>query len=112
MSGDALRRYAAELSAESKTLSKRASQVVRKTALDTEADAKRFAPVDTGNLRNSITTQITGDGLTAAVVATASYAYWVENGTSTNRPQPFMGPAAQTHTGKFYEAMANLADKG
>lgn len=112
MSGDALRRYAAELTGESKALRARASQVVRKVAFDTEATAKRLAPVDTGNLRSSITTQVVGDGLTAGVVATASYAYWVENGTSQMAPQPFMGPATAENAPKFYEAMGMLAEAG
>lgn len=111
MSGDALRRYAAELTGESKTLRKRASQVVRKVAFDTEADAKRLAPVDTGNLRSSIITRTAGEGLTAQVIATASYAYWVENGTSRQRPQPFMGPATDANAVLFAEAMAALAER-
>lgn len=112
MSGDALRRYAAELTSESKSLRVRASKVVRKVAFDTEATAKRLAPVDTGNLRSSITTQMTGDGLTAGVVATASYAHWVENGTTRMAPQPFMEPATEENTPLFYETMARLAEAG
>ncbi len=112
MSGEALRRYAAELAGESKSLRARASQVVRKVAFDTEATAKQLAPVDTGNLRSSITTQVTGDGLSATVVATASYAHWVESGTSRMAPQPFMGPATEQNTPLFYEAMGRLAQAG
>lgn len=112
MSGDALRRYAADLVSESKTLTTRASQVVRKVAFDTEADAKRLAPVDTGMLENSITTATANGGLTAAVVATASYAEYVELGTSRQSPQPFMGPATDRNTPMFYEAMAALAGGG
>ncbi|GAP78505.1 hypothetical protein Y09_1333 [Brachybacterium sp. SW0106-09] len=110
MSGDAIRRVAADLTRQAATIQPRASQVVRKVALDTEADAKALAPVDTGNLRGSITTAVQGDGLRAAVVATASYAHWVESGTSRMAPQPFMGPATDRNAPKFREAMARLAE--
>ena len=110
MSGDALRRVAADLSEQAETLGPRASAVVRKVAFDTEADAKVLAPVDTGMLRNSITTAVQGDGLRAAVVATASYAYWVETGTSRMRPQPYMGPATDRNAPLFEQAMARLAE--
>lgn len=107
-----MRRVAADLSEQAETLVPRASAVVRKVAFDTEADAKVLAPVDTGMLRNSITTAVTGDGLTAAVVATASYAPFVELGTSRQAPQPFMGPATDRNTPKFHEAMSQLGGDG
>lgn len=112
MSGDALRRHAAELQGEAESLPERASVVVRKAAFDTEAGAKALAPVDTGNLRNSITTTVQGDGLRAGVVATASYAFWVETGTSRMSPQPFMGPATDRVEPNFHEAMRRLAEGG
>ena len=107
-----MRREAARLEGLAETLVPRASAVVRKVAFDTEADAKTLAPVDTGNLRNSITTAVTGDGLTAAVVATASYAPFVELGTSRMAPQPFMGPATDRNKQAFYDAMAQLGGGG
>lgn len=112
MSGDALRKFSAELRGQADTLVPRASRVVRKVALDTEADAKKLAPVDTGNLRNSIATVVTNGGLTAGVVATASYAHFLEGGTSRMSPQPFMGPATDRHAPLFREAMARLAEGG
>lgn len=107
-----MRRVAADLTRASSTLVPRASAVVRKVALDTEADAKALAPVDTGMLRNSITTAVQGDGLRAAVVATASYAPFVEQGTSRMSPQPFMGPATDRNAPAFREAMGRLAEEG
>lgn len=74
---------------------------VRKTAFDIEADAKTLAPVDTGNLENSISTTITGDGRTGTITAeigpTAEYGAFVEYGTSRMGPQPYMTPAAERH---------------
>ena len=41
-----------------------ASQLLRVTAFRIEADGKTFAPVDTGFLRSSISTTVTGNGAT------------------------------------------------
>lgn len=107
-----MRREAARLEGLADTLVPRASAVVRKVAFDTEADAKALAPVNKGNLRNSITTAVTGDGLTAAVVATASYAVFQELGTSRMAPQPFMGPATDRNAPLFRQAMSQLGGDG
>lgn len=102
------RTVSAALRGNAATLETRASQVVRKVALDTEAAAKNLAPVDTGNLRNSIVTK--SAGTRATVIATASYAEYVENGTSAQSPQPFMQPAAEAMTPIFKQAIGRLAE--
>lgn len=113
-------------------LEPRVSQVVRKAAFDIEAKAKMLAPVDTGNLKNSI--QASVDGLSAEVTANADYAAYVEYGTAphvirprnakvlafqaggktvfaaeVNHPgtpaQPFMTPAAEAVRPAFIAAM-------
>lgn len=88
------------------------SVVVRKTALRVEAEAKAFAPVDTGNLRNSISGEITSDGRSDAVEAvvgpTASYGAFVEFGTSRHGPQAFMGPAFDRAQPDFLAALAQI----
>lgn len=86
-----------------------APKVVAKVAHDIEASAKVAAPVDTGNLKNSISTDV--DGLTAEIGPTASYAMYQEYGTSRMRPQPFMGPAVDANEGKFVEAMGQVGEK-
>ena len=93
----------------------RAARAVRKTAFDIEATAKVFCPVDTGNLRNSISTDIVGDGRFGSVAAeigpTASYAPFVELGTSRMAPQAFMGPAFDRHAHEFVTAIEEIAGK-
>ena len=105
-----LTRFAADLRENADTLTRRASQVVRKAALDTMADAKTLAPVDTGNLRNSITTDARQGDLVAVVEATADYAAAVEFGIE-QRPQPFMRPAQDRNTPGFLEAISQLAEE-
>ena len=106
-----LARFAEDLRGNADTLTRRASQVVRKAALDTMADAKTLAPVDTGNLRNSITTDARPGDLRAVVEATASYSAYIEWGTSKMQPQPFMQPAQERNTPGFFEAVSQLAEE-
>jgi phage gpG-like protein len=56
----------------------RAQQVIVKGANDIEVDGKIFCPVDTGNLRNSISTDI--GTLEAEIGPTADYGIYVELG--------------------------------
>ena len=104
-----LTRFAEDLRENADTLTRRASQVVRKAALDTMADAKTLAPVDTGNLRGSITTDARQGDLVAVVEATADYAAAVEFGID-QRPQPYMRPAQDRNTEPFMDAIAQLAE--
>ena len=106
-----LARFAGDLRGNADTLARRASQVVRKAALDTMADAKMLAPVDTGNLRNSITTDARPGDLRAVVEATADYAAHIEFGTRKMRPQPFMRPSQERNTPGFLEAISQLAEE-
>lgn len=84
--------------------------LVRKSAHDIEADAKAFAPVDTGNLRNSI--GVSTFGLSAEIGPTAAYGSYVEFGTSRAAPAAYMGPALDRHSAAFVEAAARLAERG
>lgn len=71
----------------------RLSQALSKTAHDIEADAKVFAPVDTGALKNSISSDVAP--FHAEIGPTVDYAHFVEEGTSRMAPQPYMRPAAE-----------------
>jgi len=87
---------------------------VRKTTQDIAADAKANAPVDTGNLRNSIQTSSAGSNAQVAqgvIQARADYSKFVEFGTSRQAPQPFLGPAGDKHLPKLQEAVGQVIGK-
>lgn len=111
-----LRTLGANLGRAAGTVGARGSQVVRATAARVERDAKILAPVDTGNLRNSISTTLTGDGrskvMSAEVGPTASYGRYVELGTSRMAAQPYLFPALDRHEDNFTAAMARIATEG
>lgn len=89
---------------------KLARTAVIKSGADLQRIAKRSAPVDTGNLRNSITRTTTsrGDEITTEVGPTVNYGRFVEYGTSRMRPQPYMMPAADAVEPGFIKAMGML----
>lgn len=85
------------------------SLATRKTLLAIEADAKAFAPVDTGFLRSSIGVDVDDDGLGGEVGPTAAYGAFVERGTSRNAPRAYMGPAFDRHSGLYEKTIAQIA---
>lgn len=92
------------------------SAALRKTAADIEAEAKALAPVDTGNLRNSISSTVSGDGrhggMSAEIGPTAEYGIYQEYGTSTQPGTPFMGPAFDRRVPGYTEALARIIEQG
>lgn len=88
---------------------RKATSAVRKTVFDIEGDGKVFAPVDTGNLKNSISSEFHRGGLAGETGPTAEYGHFVEEGTSRMAPQPYMSPAADRREPGFVKAMGQLA---
>lgn len=64
-----------------------------------KADASSGAPVDKGELRDSIRGE--ASGTSGTVRATARHANFVESGTFKDKAQPFMGPAAEASRSRF-----------
>jgi HK97 gp10 family phage protein len=90
-------------------VTKAAPLVVKKSALDIEADAKINSPVDTGLLMNSISSDI--EDLSAEIGPSTDYEEYVEHGTSKMVAQPYMLPAFEKHAPKFEAAMGKVAEK-
>ena len=73
------------------------------TAAETAAQiAWESVPVDTGELKNSISSASTAEG--AVMQAAAPHAPMVEYGTSKMPPQPFMLPAALAVREQFFKS--------
>ena len=77
-----------------------------------EGYAKKLAPVDTGNLRNSITHEV-DDGETAAYIGTnVEYAPYVCLGTIHMKAQPFLKPAVNDHKDEYRKIIENELKNG
>ena len=91
-----------------------ADRLVRSSGFAIQQWGQAFAPVDTGFLRGSITTEFTG-GVMAGFFATevgpeAEYAPFVEYGTERMAPFAFMGPALDRVSPSFVLALEAMAD--
>ena len=74
---------------------------MEKCGLTAERFAKKLAPYDTGNLRNSITHTV-DDGEQAAYIGTdVEYAPYVCLGTIHMNAQPFLKPAVADHANTY-----------
>lgn len=102
-----------------------AVRALEKCGLTAEGYAKKLAPVDTGNLRNSISHVVDEDKLDAYVGTNTEYAAYVELGTGQyveggrptpwvyqddngnwhwtrgNPAQPFLAPAVKEHANTY-----------
>jgi HK97 gp10 family phage protein len=81
--------------------------IVQETILAIETTAKIKVPVDTGALRASILSDMTGD--TSGEVATnIEYSVYVEYGTVKMGAQPYMTPAAEAERRHFMRKLSDL----
>ena len=69
-----------KLNLDADKINKAVSQEIEKTAHRIERQAKELAPVDTGELRRSITTE--GSGLDYEISTNLEYSEYIEDGTS------------------------------
>ena len=77
-----------------------------------EGYAKKLAPVDTGNLRNSITHDV-DDGEPAAYIGTnVEYAPYQELGTIHMKAKPFLKPAVADHANEYRKIIENELKNG
>lgn len=108
-----MNKLAVDLMSATGTIGAKATAAFKKTAANIERDGKAFCPVDTGNLRSSISTSVIGDGrfgsIEIEIGPTADYAVFVEEGTSVHAPQAFMGPAADRNLGTLVSALEKVA---
>lgn len=101
-----LRAFHRDLDRAADQVEAKAPSIVEKTAYDIQATGQKIAPVDTGLLKSSISTDV--DGLEAEIGPTADYGGYVEDGTSRMAAQPYMGPAVDIHKPRFERAAEKL----
>lgn len=89
-------------------LPRETSLIVRKAANDIKAQAQTMVPVDTGNLKNSITVDAAPGAQRATVGTAVEYAPYVEYGTRHMAAQAFLMPAANRVRPSFIAAMKQL----
>lgn len=92
-------------------------RVVQNTKEEVVEVARRYVPVHTGKLRDSIsgTVRVEGRGLVLLVGSPVEYAYYVEHGTSSQSAQPYLRPALEEVGPKFDGALKKailMAAKG
>ena len=104
-------RLAADLTRASATVTVRAGAAMGKSLGDIRAGAQNRAAVDTGALRNSISTEIQrgGNTLRGEVGPTVHYGAYVENGTSRMRAQPYLRPATDAVLPGYEAALGQIA---
>ena len=87
----------------------KAAQIVNTYGLAIASEAAQNAPVDTGALRNSITSESgMTDELTYTVQDGVEYGIFQELGTSKMAAHPFMIPALEHWAQRFEQAFAEL----
>ena len=85
---------------------------LEKCGLTAERFAKKLAPYDTGNLRNSITHEV-DDGEPAVYIGTnVEYAPYVCLGTIHMNAQPFLKPAVNDHKDEYRKIIENELKNG
>lgn len=78
---------------------------LEKIGLLAENYAVKKCPVDTGNLRGSITHKVDADGNAVYIGTNVEYALYVELGTSRQKAQPFLRPAASEHGAQYRQVL-------
>ena len=66
-----------------------------------EAESKLRTPVDTGNLKRSITHKVNKDEKSVTIGSNVEYSVYVEKGTSRNRAQPYLTPSIEDNICKI-----------
>lgn len=107
---DDMMRLAHDLTRTSVTVTNRAADAMVKALTDIKGRAQAIAPVDTGALRNSVTTDTSRQGgtLRGEVGPTVNYGGFVENGTSRQRAQPYLRPATDAVVPGYQAALEQI----
>ena len=78
---------------------------LEKIGLLAEGYAQMKCPVDTGNLRSSITHEVDAGEKAVYIGTNVEYAPYVELGTSKQKAQPYLRPAATEHGDQYRQVL-------
>ena len=84
-----------------KGLSDAVERSLTRIGLEAEGYAKKECPVDTGNLRNSITNEVRSSEEAVYIGTNVEYAAYVELGTTRTKAKPYLKPAAAEHSAVY-----------
>lgn len=85
-------------------------QIVALNGAELQQKAMKNAPVDTGQLRNSIQLKLSLNGMTAIVSANTEYAAYQEYGTRKMTAHPFLRPALNEQGKQFIKDLKRLGE--
>ena len=85
---------------------------LEKCGLTAERFAKKLAPYDTGNLRNSITHEVDDREPAVYIGTNVEYAPYVCLGTIHMNAQPFLKPAVNDHKDEYRKILENSLKNG
>lgn len=74
---------------------RRTNVMLTKIGLFVEGESKVRSPVDTGNLKGSIDSEVARNNKSVQIGTNVEYALDVEKGTRKQRPQPYLTPALE-----------------
>lgn len=89
-------------------IQKETKTVLLEAGMKIQADAKKNAPVDTGRLKNSITTETYNGGFTVEVGTNVEYAIFAEYGTRYWSGKPFLQPAYDSNAEKIVKELERI----
>lgn len=101
--------YDGGLSLAARAVEEKIGEIIAAGAETVCKSAKELCPVDTGRLRDSISVSPSVDG--AIVSSDADYAAYVEFGTSSLAPQPYLVPALLMNTSSIIASAAEAIVK-
>ena len=95
-------------------INKSAESILEEGCENIKAQAKRLAPVDEGDLRDSIDTEFTNKKYIheGYVYSDVDYALFIELGTRYKAPQPFLYPAYSENKEFFKQRLIESINKG
>ena len=95
-----------------KDIRKAAKPSIGRSAKRLEARIRAAAPVDAGDLRRSIKSSVSRDGMSATVRASARHALPVEAGTRHRPATPFFYSTANAQAAAIYASILRAVNAG